>query len=52
MGEKESYEGNKEEWVDGVHYVKGLVRLINLCTASTISMFCSAVQTLLPNNTN
>ena len=39
MGEKERYEGNKEEWVDGVHYVKGLVRLINLCAASTISIF-------------
>ena len=36
MGEKESYQGNKEEWMDGVHYVKRLVRLINLCTASTI----------------
>jgi len=33
-------EGNKEEWVDEVHYVKRFVRLINVCTASTISMFC------------
>ena len=47
MREKESYEGNKEEWMDGMHYVKGLVRLINLCTASTISMHCSAVQASL-----
>ena len=37
-------------WSSGVHYVKRLVRLINLCTTSTISMFCSAVQTSLPNN--
>jgi len=50
MGEKESYQGNMEEWMDGVHYVKRLVRLINLCTASTISMFRSAVQASLPNN--
>ena len=27
-GAKESYEGNKEEWMDGVYYVKRLVRLI------------------------
>ena len=25
--------------MDGVHYVKRLVRLINVCTTSTISMF-------------
>ena len=50
MGEKESYERNKEEWMDGVHFVKRLVHLINLCTASTSSMFCSAVQTSQPNN--
>jgi len=49
-GAKESYEGNKEEWTDGVYYVKRLVRLINLYTASTSSMFCSAVQASLPNN--
>ena len=46
MGEKESYQGNKEEWMDGVHYVKRLVRLINLCTASTISMFVSKQGTM------
>jgi len=43
-GEQERYEGTNEDWMDGVHYVKRLVRLINLCTVSTISMFCSAVQ--------
>jgi len=26
--------------MDGTHYVKRLARLINLWTASTISMFC------------
>jgi len=36
--------------MDGVYYVKRLVRLINLYTASTISMCCSAVQASLPNN--
>jgi len=30
VGEKESYEENMEEWMDGVHYVKRLVRLINV----------------------
>ena len=27
---KESYRGSKEDWIDGAHYVKRLVRLINL----------------------
>ena len=27
---KESYRGSKEDWMDGAHYVKRLVRLINL----------------------
>ena len=27
---KESYWGSKEDWMDGTHYVKRLVRLINL----------------------
>ena len=31
--------GSKEDWMDGAHYVKHLVRLINLWIASTISMF-------------
>ena len=30
---------SKEDWIDGAHYVKRLVRLINVCTTSTISMF-------------
>ena len=42
-------EENKE-WMNEVHYVKRLVRLSNVCTASTISMFCSAVHASLPNN--
>jgi len=48
--EEERYERNKEEWMDGVRYVKRLVRWINMCTASTISMFCSVVQASLPND--
>ena len=36
--------------MDGVRYVKRLVRWINMCTASTISMFCSVVQASLPND--
>ena len=45
--EKESYGGNKKEWMDGVHYVNTFVRLMNVCTVSTISM-CS----FLVNNCN
>jgi len=39
-----------EDWMDGTHYVKRLVCLINLLTASTISMFCPGFQASLPNN--
>jgi len=35
-GKRERYAGNKEEWMDGVHYVKQCSSLINVCTVSTM----------------
>jgi len=42
--EKESYGGNKKEWMDGVHYVNTFVRLMNVCTVSTIPKCCFLVN--------
>jgi len=43
QSEKESYEGNKKEWMGGVHCVKCFVHLINVC----IKLFqCSAFSSI------